>query len=416
MSEGAAGVGFADPDFQLALDTALGASYRQAADVGEVLSTAGRIQDGDGDSWVTAWTATAERLWDVAESADRAGRRVSALGGYRRAATYYATALYRTWHSSDPGRALSIWRRQRACWEKVVDLSPVPGQRISIPYQDTTLPAFFFRAPDAAPGERRPLVVLNNGSDGATSQMWVSGGAAAADRGYHWMTFDGPGQQATLFEQQLHFRPDWEAVLTPVLDAMLARDDVEIDHVAVIGVSQAGYWVPRALGFEHRCAAAVVDPGVVDVSTSWTDPLPSPMRHRLAEGDQAAFDREMHLGELFSPTTAATLRFRAAPYGPQGSSRFALYQSIRAYRLGAEVEQITTPILVTDPEGEPFWPGQSRQLYDRLRGPKRLVAFSADHGAAGHCEPRGAAQREACIFDWLKSYLGGPGQDSSLAS
>ena len=148
----------------------------------------------------------------------------------------------------------------------VVDLQPVPGERIAIPYEGTTLKGYFFRAPDAEPGERRPLVVMNNGSDGATSAMWLEGGAAAAERGYHWMTFDGPGQQAALYEQNIPFRHDWEAVLTPVLDAILARPDVDEDRVALIGVSQAGYWVPRAIAFEHRFAAAVADGGVVDVS------------------------------------------------------------------------------------------------------------------------------------------------------
>ena len=96
--------------------------------------------------------------------------------------------------------------------------------------------------------------------------MWVDGGAAASERGYHWMTFDGPGQQSTWFEKGIPFRPDWEAVLGPVADAMTARADVDSDHMAVIGVSQAGFWIPRALAFEHRFAAAVADPGVVDVS------------------------------------------------------------------------------------------------------------------------------------------------------
>ena len=83
----------------------------------------------------------------------------------------------------------------------------------------------------------------------------------------------------------------------------------------MIGVSQGGYWVPRALAFEHRLAAAVVDPGVIDVSTSWLEPLPNIMRKQLEQGDRTAFDREMHLAELFSPGTAATLRFRGNPYG-----------------------------------------------------------------------------------------------------
>lgn len=237
-----------DEDFQFALEVALGCTYRQAADVGEVLATASRITDGDADSWVQEWTETANASWTAACQAQAAGRRVSALSHYRRAATYHATALYRISHPTQfaPERELEIWRRQRECWERIVDLLPVPRERISIAYEDTTLPAYFFRAPEAAPGERRPLVILNNGSDGATSQMWVHGGAAAGERGYHWMTFDGPGQQAVLYEQGIPFRPDWEAVLTPALDTMLERSDVDPDRVAVIGVSQGGYWIPRA--------------------------------------------------------------------------------------------------------------------------------------------------------------------------
>jgi hypothetical protein len=65
------------------------------------------------------------------------------------------------------------------------------------------LPGHFFRAPDAEPGEPRPLVVLDNGSDGATSHLGLFGGWAALERGYHAMTFDGPGQQAALFRLRL---------------------------------------------------------------------------------------------------------------------------------------------------------------------------------------------------------------------
>ncbi len=398
---------FKDDDFQFGLEIALGCTYRQAADVGEVLATAGRIKDGDADSWVQEWTATAAAAWAAARQAQATGRQASALGYYRRAATYYATALNRISHAAEqePRDELELWRRQRQCWEHVVNLLPVPGERISIPYEDASLPAFFFRAPDAPPGERRPLVIINNGSDGATSQMWVHGGAAAGERGYHWMTFDGPGQQAVLYEQAIPCRPDWEAVLTPVLDAMLERPDVDPDRVVVIGISQAGHWIPRALAFEHRLAAAVADPGVIDVSTSWLEPLPGLMRRQLEQGKQSAFDREMHLAELFSPATAATLRFRGKPYGLNSSSRFALYETVCAYRLGDELQQITTPLLITDPEDEQFWPGQSQQLYDRLPGPKELIQFTSTEGANRHCEPLACATRDARIFDWVEQHL-----------
>ena len=65
------------------------------------------------------------------------------------------------------------------------------------------------------------------------------------------MTFDGPGQQAALHERGLFFRSDWEHVLTPVLDAMAARPDVDATRVAAVGIGQAGYLLPRAMAFER---------------------------------------------------------------------------------------------------------------------------------------------------------------------
>jgi hypothetical protein len=57
---------FQDREFQFAFERALGASYRGAADVGEVLATAGRITDGDANSWVHEWTSTAGEAWAAA--------------------------------------------------------------------------------------------------------------------------------------------------------------------------------------------------------------------------------------------------------------------------------------------------------------------------------------------------------------
>jgi len=397
---------FKHEDFQFGYEIALGSAYRGYADAGEVLSTAGRVKDGDADAWVREWCATAERLAADAEKAEDARRLVSARGAYLRAANYYSTGLYLITHSSAPERHLEIWRRHHACWDKFVDLAAMPGERLQLPYQDTTLPGYFFRAPDAAPGERRPLVVLNNGSDGATSHMGLFGGRAANERGYHAMTFDGPGQQASLFLQGIPFRHDWEAVLTPVVDAMAARPDVDPGRIALIGVSQAGYWVPRALAFEHRFAAAVADPGVVDVSTSWTRQLPGFMRSQLQDPSKKdSFDKEMGWTERFSKSTRATLHFRGEPYGVAGDSPFDLYQEVLKYRLGDEVRNITTPILITEPEDEQFWPGQSQALYDLLPGPRELVKFTAAEGANRHCEPMGLAVRDARVFDWLDRYL-----------
>ena len=95
----------------------------------------------------------------------------------------------------------------------------------------------------------------------------------------------------------------------------------------------------------------------------------------------------MHIGMLLSHSTKAVLAFRGEPYGVEGDSTYDLYKTVLGYRLGDEVQQIRTPLLITDPEGEQFWPGQSRQLYDLLPGAKELVPFTAAEGADRHCEP-----------------------------
>ena len=341
----------------------------------------------DPDAWIDAQAATGGAAWAAAHDAERAGHRDSACTHFRRAADAYATALELVAFSSEPERASDLWRRQRDCWERVVDLAPVPGERLAIPYEGTTLPAFFFRAPGAAAGERRPLVVVNRGCDEPTSQAWALGGSAAAERGYHWMTFDGPGQQAALVEQGLTARPDWEHVLTPVVDAMLARADVDPGRVAVIGTGQAGLLVPRALAFEHRVAAAAVGPGIVDLGAPCAARLPRRLRADLHRGDGRAFDDTLRVDELLSPALAVKLDEHAAPYGLRGRSRFDLFCAVAQYRLGGELDDVRTPVLVLDPEDDDRWPGQSRELYDRLPGAKRL------------------ATRRAEMFDWLDAQL-----------
>ncbi len=397
---------FNDTDFQFALETVLAGCYRHAADIGEVVMTARRITDGDPDSWLDEWIATAGAVWSAAVQAEQAGRRLAALTHYRRAATYYAAALHQVVHSSEPERQLAIWRRQRACWERVVDLSPVPGERVAIPYEHATLPGFFFPAADALPSERRPLVIVNNGLDIPSSQTWAYAGAAARARGYHWMTFDGPGQQAALYEHGIPSRPDWEAVLTPVLDKLMQRPDVDPQRVAVIGLGEGGYWVPRALCSEHRFAAAVADPGVLDVCASWTEVLRAPIRAYLDRGQSELFDREMHLAELFSPALAATLNAHGQPYGLSTGSRYELFQAVSAYRLGEETRRITTPLLITRCERERRWPGQSQRLYDRLRSPKALIHVDHETAAGRDGQAHGMALRETRIFDWLEHYIG----------
>jgi hypothetical protein len=79
------------------------------------------------------------------------------------------------------------------------------------------------------------------------------------------------------------------------------------------------------------------------------------------------------------------------------------------YRFGDLAQRIRTPIMITDPEGEQFWPGQSRRLYDALPGRKMLVPFTRADGADMHCEPMARSLLEQRMFDWLDETLSNHG-------
>ena len=390
---------FRDEQFDFETKTALGAVYYGCGDVGEILATAARIRDGHDESWTAEWIGLATRVRAIAEGCARNGRRVSAREAFLRAAAYYANTfnvILRNPKLEDD--LLPSFTAHRQCFDEFCALSDTPVDRLEIPYAGTTMPAYLLR-PDASGGPH-PVLLVTNGSDGPITWAYSAGAVAALRRGYAVLLYDGPGQQSMLFEKHIHFRPDWEAVIGPVIDLLERRADVDPAAIALLGTSQAGFWVTRAAAFEHRPAAAVADPGVVDVSTSWLERLPAGMKTQLAEGRQKEFDRNMKIGMMFSREQRAVFAFRARPYGTPDA--FEVYRQVVGYRLDPDtVGSIACPMLITDPEGEQFWPGQSQQLYEMLPGKKDIVRFTAAEGAGLHCQPMGRSLTDQRVFDWL---------------
>jgi Esterase FrsA-like len=396
------GTFFKEDGFEFMMLMALGATYHKGADIGECLSAAASIEDGDYEAWYRAWRATADRVREFAEGSAAKGHQASARDAFLRASTYYNTAAFFLDGTSDPSRLLPTWKAHRECFDEAASRFDPPVEKIEIPYEDTTLPGYMFKVDDS--DRSRPLLILNNGSDGTVTDMYLMGGAAALERGYNALTFDGPGQGAALFLQGMYFRPDWEKVVTPIVDFALQRPEVDLERLAIQGVSQAGYWVPRAVAFEQRIAAAVADPGVCDVSTSWFSHLPQAMQELLERGQKEEFNAYMEEGMRSSASVRYTLRFRMRPYGTD--SPYEAYKMVGQYKLDGVADKIRCPMLVTDPENEQFWPGQPRRLYEALTCPKELVSFTAAEGADSHCEPKALGLREQRIFDWLDETLG----------
>lgn len=188
-----------------------------------------------------------------------------------------------------------------------------------------------------------------------------------------------------------------------MIDYALGRPEVDPERIALLGISQAGYWVPRAVAFEQRIAAAVADPGVFDVAAAWSAHLLPPMLELLDAGAKDQFDEYMAEGMKEDPKLAVRLAFRMRPFG--SSSPYDVFKAAQQHTLAGVAERIRCPMLITDPEDEALWPGQSQQLYNALSCPKTLVRFTPAEGGDLHCEPKAPSLRAQRIFDWLDATL-----------
>lgn len=390
---------FKNSAFEYVLLNTLGRAYHQGGNLGKVLYVIEQIEDGNDESAYRNLIAAGDEARIMAEESANGGHRESARQAYLWAQNFYDSAIYFADGSGGSSRAIATWQMLDDCWLRSISLFDPPIEQVSIPYEGTALRGFVFRGKSAA--ERRPLLILANGSDGSLLDMWMMGGAAAVARGYDCLTFDGPGQGYALWRQNLHFRPDWENVISPVVDFVLSRGGVDPSRIVLQGISQGGYWVPRAAAFEKRIRAAIADPGVFDVSASWTATLPPPMLQLLNAGRRDAFDD--YMTRSLDPATKAGMNFRMRPYG--FTSYYDTFKATMDYNLTDVVGRIECQMLITEPVNEAFWPGQSRRLYNSLASPKTLVPFSKADGADLHCEPKGYGLRELRIFNWLDTTL-----------
>ncbi|MFD8420705.1 alpha/beta hydrolase family protein [Streptomyces sp. NPDC059466] len=381
---------------------ALGSAWRQGADVGEVLATSATVADAGGETWLWTWAALGRHVRAQGEKCAAHGRSVSARDAFLRAAGYFGLALVGVESCADPGTALrEVFGEHRDCFDRFARTWDPPAERVAVPYGAGTLPGYLVSPP--GPPLPLPTMIVNNGGDSPLSSAWTLLGAPAVARGHRALLFDGPGQQSMLFDHGVTFRPDWEKVVTPVVDFLSARSDVDAERITLAGVGQAGYWVPRTLAFEHRIAAAVADPGVVAVAESWWHRLGPELRGLWDSGERDTFDRVVREALAADPALAASWRRRARPYGVD--SPYDLLAEVSRYDVTPVAGRIRTPLLITAPEGEHFWPGAPRRLYDALPGPKALVCFTEAEGAPLHGEPTGRALFEQRVFDWLDDRL-----------
>ncbi|MEC3981209.1 alpha/beta hydrolase family protein [Amycolatopsis sp. H20-H5] len=380
------------------------------SEFGEILSTSEKITVGDYDSWHDAWLATAERVAAEAARSLEAGHEVSARDGYLRAATYYRSAEFFLHGNPDDPRVEYAYTRNVECFHAAAALYTPAIESVEIPYEGTVLRGYFYRAAGEGP---KPTMVMHNGFDGSAEEMHFFGALAGQERGYHVLTFDGPGQPSAIHREKLPFRPDWENVVGPVLDFLAGNPAVDPARIALLGISLGGMLAPRAAAFEPRIAAVIAVDGVYDATGSFVSALPfgrEELERRARAEHDAEFDAILAAGREASPVLRWACDQGRYVMGAASDREF-LGKYLDYHLRDGVAERITCPTLVCSAEEDLFFAGDGENqaepeaLFEHLTCEKTLMTFTVDEGADAHCHV--GAQRLAMsrIYDWLAEVL-----------
>jgi pimeloyl-ACP methyl ester carboxylesterase len=386
----------ADMDAQLAR-TMIGA-YVGAADLGEAIATAQRVEVGDYDGWYDAWATTAAAAQGAADHAAARGLASLAGPGYLRAAEYRRQSYFFLRHDLSDERVQTGYRDHRNLFRRALPFLPLSVEPVSISFEPVPLNGYLLRA-DGGDQDRRPTVLFPGGFDGTCEEMYKYGACSAVRHGWNALTWDGPGQGGQLIAHGVTMRPDFEAVLRPVVDWVVEQPSVAPDSVCLVGRSLGGYLGPRGVSAEPRIRALVADPGQYDFTSRFVDMFSPGDWQRVLAGD-AAMDDQLD-GFLADPRSRELYGSRMAA---MGAARFGDWlRVLTTYSLEGRAEQIRCPTLVTEGEGD--FASQSRKLFEALTCEKEFHAFSAREGAGGHCEGMGQTLWQDVVFTWLSARM-----------
>jgi pimeloyl-ACP methyl ester carboxylesterase len=212
--------------------------------------------------WGPNWYAVGAAHEARGHDAEQRGRTASAVDAYQRAAWSYHLGKF-LWFE-DPELHAELRDRSVAVYAKTLAHLDPPAERIEIPFEDHIIPGHLRRPRGVV---KPPLVLIVPGLDSSKEEMFTTENEFL-HRGIATFSIEGPGQS----ENSVHFaiRPNWETVITPVLDHLTALGlDATFGLTGLMGISMGAIYGPRAAAHEPRLTAVIGLAGPYNLGECW---------------------------------------------------------------------------------------------------------------------------------------------------
>ena len=361
-----------------------------------------KTKKNNDQSWIKEWATMAGKLERAAEQSIKAGQVLNARQQYLRASSYYQVAMFSL--SPTDERLFTYLAKSRELFHKAAKLFSPQIEIVDIPFGNARLPAYFMSGGEG----KRPTLLVINGGDSTNEEMIHFIGFAATQRGWNCLVFEGPGQWSALqLNPGLVMTVDYEKPVKAVVDYLLQRNDVDPEKIALYGLSLSSLLAARAVAYEKRISACILNGGpVVDVNEAWEAVRPPFVKKTIPGVWDFLFGIVMKVSAQF----AGVVNHFMWSFGV--SSLREVLEAFVPFNIRGLAPMIHCPTLILEGEAEYAQTDRKTALsairfISELTYPTTIYEFGIDKDgwAASHCQIGGVNAASVVIFDWLDRTL-----------
>jgi alpha-beta hydrolase superfamily lysophospholipase len=339
-----------------------------------------RARQNEPHAWWEEWSAMGARLEKRADECEEAGHPLSAGNYYLRAGMYYFTAE-RFIYPGPEKRAMG--EKSISCQTKGILRRHRNVERVEVPFEGKALPALFMKSPHTR--GKAPTVVVFNGMDNCKEMSVLFAGLEFAERGWHTLAIDGPGQGESLRLRELYARHDYEAPGAAAYDYVASRTDIDTRKVAVMGYSFGGYYASRIAAFEKRYCAAVAMSALHWDLHEWQLNIKRRQEADPKGTPQSAFHFRWIMGHIDDADAAL--------------------EKAKTFSLAEVAKSITCPFLIVHAADDTVVPvANAPKLFEAVGSrDKHLKILSTEDGGNYHAQADNRQVGIDYIADWLET-------------
>ncbi len=355
------------------------------SDFAEVFTTAEKIKERDYESWYTEWKSVGDLLTSRFYTSD-----ISKGKAFLRASRYYQAADFFL-QPADP-RKLEVYNNSVEYFYRGLGLLQIPYQMKNIEFKEVTLRTLSFRTTKKCKG----TLLICSGFDGLLEELYFTNVKAALDEGYNCILFEGPGQSHVIRYQHKAFIPNWDTVVSQVVDAY--KDEIVSPKIG-IGLSLGGLLMARTSNLNPQVLDKVVlfnyFPSLLD---SFKTNIPKFLHRYLETGFPMAIEKIVSFYIKKVPFLNWQIENAKWVFG-----KSSLNELIRYCREFEELP-VKNPVLICVSKKDNYYDSSlGIEYYHSLSiKEKRLVLFDKEkYFSELHCQNGASFVTNDLIFEWL---------------